>query len=50
MRHVELVQQTIEQTKRRGTLDLGDIKSQIERLIDKDYMERVDKDTYVYLA
>lgn len=50
MRHVELVQQTIEHTKNRGTLDLADIKTQIERLIDKEYMERTDKDTYVYLA
>lgn len=50
MKHVELVQATIEQTKNRGTLDLADIKTQVERLIDKEYMERVDKDTYVYVA
>ncbi|KAK9334151.1 Cullin family-domain-containing protein [Lipomyces starkeyi] len=50
IRHVELIQQTIEQTKNRGTLDLGDIKKNIEKLIEKEYMERQGGDTYVYLA
>lgn len=31
IRHVELVQQTIEQTKNRGTLDVGLIKQNIEK-------------------
>lgn len=31
IRHVELVQQTIEQTKNRGMLDVSDIKRNIER-------------------
>ncbi|KAK9238854.1 Cullin family-domain-containing protein [Lipomyces kononenkoae] len=50
IRHVELIQQTIEQTKNRGTLDLGDIKKNIEKLIEKEYMERQGGDSYVYLA
>lgn len=50
IRHVELIQQTIEQTKSRGTLDLGDIKKNIEKLIEKEYMERSNADTYVYVA
>ncbi|KAF8533344.1 Cullin family-domain-containing protein [Trichophaea hybrida] len=50
IRHVELVQQTIEQTKNRGTLDVGLIKQNIEKLIEKDYMERGVGDTYVYVA
>ncbi|KAK9454522.1 Cullin family-domain-containing protein [Dipodascopsis uninucleata] len=48
--HVELIRQTIDQTKNRGTLDLADIKKNIEKLIDKEYIERQDKNTYVYLA
>ncbi|KAK9471904.1 Cullin family-domain-containing protein [Dipodascopsis tothii] len=50
IKHVELIQQTIEQTKNRGTLDLGDIKKNIEKLIEKEYMERTAPDTYVYVA
>lgn len=50
VKHVELVRQTIEMTKERGTLDLADIKKNIEKLINKDYMERQGADTYVYLS
>jgi len=51
VRSVELVQQTIEQTKNRGTLDIKEIKQNIERLIEKDYMDRdEDNDMYVYIA
>ncbi|RPA95944.1 Cullin-domain-containing protein [Choiromyces venosus 120613-1] len=41
LRHNDLIQMTIDQTKSRGTLDVPEIKKQIERLIDKDYMERL---------
>ncbi|KAK7207098.1 Cullin family-domain-containing protein [Myxozyma melibiosi] len=50
VKHVELIRQTIEMTKERGTLDLSDIKKNIEKLINKDYMERQGADTYVYLS
>lgn len=33
VRHVDLIQQTIEQTKNRGVLDMGDIKKNIERYV-----------------
>ncbi|EWC48551.1 hypothetical protein DRE_01773 [Drechslerella stenobrocha 248] len=48
--HNELITETINQTKKRGVLDLGDIKKNIERLIDKDYMERSDDNSYTYVA
>ncbi|KAI5807119.1 Cullin family-domain-containing protein [Geopyxis carbonaria] len=50
IRHVDLVQQAIDQTKYRGTLDVGAIKENIERLIEKDYMDRDGDDHYVYVA
>ncbi|KAK9451569.1 Cullin family-domain-containing protein [Limtongia smithiae] len=50
IKHVELIQQVIDQTKSRGTLDLADIKKNIEKLIEKDYMERQGSDTYIYVA
>ncbi|KAF3928913.1 Cullin-4A [Arthrobotrys entomopaga] len=48
--HNELITETINQTKKRGVLDLGDIKKNIEKLIDKDYMERSENNTYTYVA
>jgi cullin-4 len=52
VRHAELVGMVIEQTKNRGTLDVADIKKNIEKLIEKDYMEREEgsRDTYNYVA
>lgn len=50
IKHVELIQQTIEQTKERGNLDVTSIKQNIEKLIEKDYMERGEGDTYLYVA
>lgn len=52
MRHAELVAQVIEQTKNRGTLDVADIKKNIDKLIEKDYMEREEgsRDVYNYVA
>lgn len=51
--HAELISETIKATRSRGTLQPGEIKKQIERLVDKEYMERVEGVTppqYVYLA
>ncbi|KAH0602680.1 uncharacterized protein H6S33_008330 [Morchella sextelata] len=50
VRHSELVGMVIEQTKNRGVLEVADIKRNIERLIDKEYMERVEDNVYVYVA
>ncbi|KAK9462049.1 Cullin family-domain-containing protein [Lipomyces oligophaga] len=50
IKHVELVTQTIDATKNRGTLDMSEIKKNIEKLIEKEYMERDGADTYVYLT
>ncbi|KAJ6261945.1 Cullin-4A [Drechslerella dactyloides] len=48
--HNELIAETINQTKKRGVLDMADIKKNIERLIDKDYMERSENNSYTYVA
>jgi len=52
IRHAELVAQVIEQTRMRGTLDVSDIKKNIDKLIEKDYMERDEgtRDVYNYVA
>ncbi|KAF8425169.1 Cullin family-domain-containing protein [Tirmania nivea] len=50
IKHVELIQQTIEQTKNRGVLDVSEIKQNIEKLIDKEYMERLEDDVYHYVT
>ncbi|CAK7213142.1 Serine/threonine-protein kinase tel1 [Sporothrix curviconia] len=47
--HAQLVAEVIGQTKSRGALDPADIKQSIEKLIEKDYLEREDG-KYVYLA
>ncbi|CAK7564742.1 MAG: Serine/threonine-protein kinase tel1 [Sporothrix epigloea] len=47
--HAQLVAEVISQTKSRGALDPVDIKQNIEKLIEKDYLEREDG-KYVYLA
>lgn len=49
MPHQALVAEVIEQTKRRGAVEVGEIKKNIEKLIEKDYMER-DEGNYTYLA
>ncbi|KAL2075235.1 hypothetical protein VTL71DRAFT_178 [Oculimacula yallundae] len=49
--HPQLVAEVIEQTKKRGAVEVAEIKEQIDKLLDKDYLER-DDDTnmYVYVA
>lgn len=49
MTHSQLVAEVINQTKSRGAMDPVDIKQNIEKLIEKDYIER-EGGTYVYLA
>ncbi|KAK3680171.1 hypothetical protein LTR78_000548 [Recurvomyces mirabilis] len=48
--HPELVSETIKATMSRGVLAVGDIKRNIERLIEKDYMEREEDGRYSYIA
>ena len=50
IRHAELVAEVITATKSRGVLDPADIKKNIEKLIEKDYMEREDAGWYTYVA
>ncbi|RDW94768.1 cullin [Coleophoma crateriformis] len=49
MDHANLVAEVINQTKSRGAVEPGEIKKNIEKLIEKDYLEREDG-AYVYLA
>ncbi|KAL4802067.1 Cullin family-domain-containing protein [Aspergillus unguis] len=48
--HPELVAEVIKATKNRGVLDPADIKKNIEKLIEKDYMEREEGNRYQYVA
>jgi cullin-4 len=48
--HQELVSEVIKATMSRGVLGVPDIKRNIDRLIEKDYMEREEGGMYSYLA
>ncbi|KAI6245700.1 Cullin-4A [Erysiphe necator] len=48
--HSNLISEVIEQTKKRGSVEISQIKSNIDRLIDKEYLERVNGGSYVYCA
>ncbi|KAL1304406.1 hypothetical protein AAFC00_003404 [Neodothiora populina] len=48
--HSELIAEVIKATRSRGVLDVKDIKKNIDRLIEKDYMEREEGNTYSYIA
>jgi cullin-4 len=48
--HSELVAEVIKATITRGVLGVADIKKNIDRLIEKDYMEREDGNMYSYVA
>lgn len=48
--HSELVSEVIKVTISRGVLAVADIKRNIDRLIEKDYMERDDDGKYAYVA
>lgn len=47
--HALLVAEVINHTKKRGAMEPADIKANIEKLIEKDYLEREDN-SYRYLA
>ena len=48
--HQELVSEVIKATMSRGVLAVADIKKNIDRLIEKDYMEREEGNMYSYVA
>ncbi|KAM5430335.1 hypothetical protein McanCB56680_002995 [Microsporum canis] len=48
--HSDLVAEVIKATKNRGQLELGDIKKNIDKLLEKDYIEREENNRYKYLA
>lgn len=48
--HSELVAETIKATKSRGTLDVAGIKRNIDKLIEKDFIEREGDGVYAYVA
>ncbi|CAL3969132.1 unnamed protein product [Diplocarpon coronariae] len=48
--HAQLVAEVIAQTKKRGAVEVTEIKEQIDKLLDKDYLERGDDNMYVYVA
>ncbi|KAJ5247522.1 cullin-1, partial [Penicillium chermesinum] len=50
MKHVQLVQEVIQQVKARFPPKIPDIKKNIEALMEKDYIERLDGDEISYIA
>ncbi|TQB75333.1 hypothetical protein MPDQ_003310 [Monascus purpureus] len=48
--HAELVAEVIKATRSRGVLEPAEIKKNIEKLIEKDYMEREEGNRYQYVA
>ncbi|KAJ8107062.1 hypothetical protein OPT61_g9125 [Boeremia exigua] len=48
--HAELVAETIKATRNRGTLEVSGIKRNIDRLIEKEFLEREDDGLYAYIA
>ena len=50
MKHVQLVQETIQQIKGRFAPQIPDIKKCIDILLDKEYLERFEGDELGYLA
>ncbi|OJJ80926.1 cullin culA [Aspergillus glaucus CBS 516.65] len=50
MKHVQLVQEVIQQVKARFPPKIPDIKKNIEALMEKDYIERLEGDEISYIA
>lgn len=50
LKHVSLVQETIEQSRKRFQPKVSEIKKSIDSLVDKEYLERMEDNKYRYLA
>jgi cullin-4 len=50
LKHVDLIQQVIDVTKRRGSVDVRTIKKMMEELINKEFIAREGSDQYTYVA
>lgn len=50
LRHVQLVEEVINQVKNRFPPKVADIKKNIDALMEKDYLERLDNDELAYIA
>lgn len=50
LKHVQLVQEVINQVKARFPPKVADIKKNIDALMEKDYIERLDGDELAYIA
>lgn len=50
LKHVQLVQEVIAQVKSRFPPKVADIKKNIDALMEKDYIERLDGDELAYIA
>ncbi len=50
LRHVHLVEEVINQVKSRFPPKISDIKKNIDALMEKDYIERLDNDELAYIA
>lgn len=50
LKHVQLVQEVIQQVKSRFPPKIPDIKKNIDALMEKDYIERMDNDELSYIA
>lgn len=48
--HQELIAETISATRKRGVMSVPDIKKNLDRLIEKEYCEREENNTYSYIA
>ena len=50
LRHVQLVEEVINQVKNRFPPKISDIKKNIDALMEKDYIERLENDELAYIA
>lgn len=50
MKHDDLVQYVINNVKDRGIPLVSDVKTAIEKLLEKEYLEREDNDIYTYVT
>ena len=50
LKHVHLVEEVITQVRSRFPPKIADIKKNIDALMEKDYIERLDNDELAYMA